>query len=159
MKIGVLCGTLGWHFQDLVRAAQIHRFEITPLSYTQLAAEITGSDSTSQLTGRHAKHSRTEWLRSVDVLLIRAMPMGSLEQVVFRMDLLGQLEKQFSVPIINPPRTIECAVNKYLCLESIRGGVVQVPETRVTEDLDTAIEHFKLFQCDVVTKPILFTSH
>ena len=50
-------------------------------------------------------------LTKFDVVLVRTMPPGSLEQVVFRMDVLGRLEAA-GVPVINPPRAIEAAVDR-----------------------------------------------
>ena len=41
------------------------------------------------------------------------MPAGSLEQVVFRMDLLHAAAAA-GVPVLNPPRAVEACVDKYL---------------------------------------------
>ena len=51
-------------------------------------------------------------LSRADAVLVRTMPPGSLEQVVFRMDLLARLEAA-GIPVVNPPRAIEAAVDKY----------------------------------------------
>jgi len=52
-------------------------------------------------------------LSGCDALLVRSMPPGSLEQVVFRMDALARVEQQ-GTPVLNPPRALEIAIDKYL---------------------------------------------
>ena len=52
-------------------------------------------------------------LAEFDAVLVRTMPPGSLEQVVFRMDCLGRYEAAGGV-VINPARAIEAAVDKFL---------------------------------------------
>ena len=51
----------------------------------------------------------------LDGVLVRMMPPGSLEQVVFRMDALHRVAAA-GVPVLNPPRAVEAAVDKYLTL-------------------------------------------
>ena len=48
-----------------------------------------------------------------DAVIVRTMPPGSLEQVVFRMDLLHRLQRR-GVRVLNPPRAVETCVDKYL---------------------------------------------
>ena len=60
-------------------------------------------------------------LTAVDGVLVRMMPPGSLEQVVFRMDALHRVAAA-GVPVLNPPRAVEAAVDKYLTLALRRGG-------------------------------------
>src|SRR2546423_1010405 len=52
-------------------------------------------------------------LAGFDGVLVRTMPPGSLEQVVFRMDLLPRLAAR-GVRVVNPPRAVEVCVDKYL---------------------------------------------
>ena len=52
---------------------------------------------------------------------MRMMPPGSLEQVVFRMDALHRVAAA-GVPVLNPPRAVEAAVDKYLTLALIEAA-------------------------------------
>ena len=57
------------------------------------------------------------------------MPPGSLEQVVFRMDVLGRLEAAGKV-VINPPRAIEAAVDKYLASAKLAAAGLRIAAHR-----------------------------
>ncbi|MCY2968885.1 MAG: RimK family alpha-L-glutamate ligase, partial [Planctomycetota bacterium] len=81
------------------------------------------------------------------------MPPGSLEQVVFRMNLLGQLETR-GVRVLNPAKAIECAVDKYLTTARLRQAGLPVPATIVCETADAALAAFEQLGGDVVVKPL-----
>ena len=69
-------------------------------------------------------------LTAVDGVLVRMMPPGSLEQVVFRMDALHRVAAA-GVPVLNPPRAVEAAVDKYLTLALLEAAGLPVPPTWV----------------------------
>ena len=148
MRIGVLAGPGSWHFLDLQRAGG-DQHEIISLSFDDLATEF-GSRSNS---GNSSFRSGEIDLRTLDRLIVRTMPAGSLQQVVFRMDLLGRLESS-GVKILNPPKTIEIAVDKYLSLSLLAEMGVVVPPTAVAESLPAAMDCFSQLGGDVVYKPI-----
>jgi ribosomal protein S6--L-glutamate ligase len=81
------------------------------------------------------------------------MPPGSLEQVVFRMDVLGRLQAA-GVPVINPPRSIECAVDKFLTTARLEAAGLPVPRTVTCQDSETAMQAFESLGGDVVVKPL-----
>jgi ribosomal protein S6--L-glutamate ligase len=81
------------------------------------------------------------------------MPPASLEQVVFRMDMLAQLASQ-GVRIVNSPRAIEAAVDKYLATARLEQAGLLVPETVVCQGVAQAMEGFATLGGDVVVKPI-----
>src|SRR5690606_26294313 len=92
-------------------------------------------------------------LTRLDAVIVRTMPPGSLEQVVFRMDLLARLESA-GVRVINPPKAIECAVDKYLATSKLAAGGLPVPSTMVCQDAEGAMEAFGVLGGDVVVKPL-----
>ena len=61
-----------------------------------------------------------------DGVLVRMMPPGSLEQVVFRMDALHRIAAA-GIPVLNPPRAVEAAVDKYLTLSLLERAGIPVP--------------------------------
>ena len=81
------------------------------------------------------------------------MPPGTLEQVVFRMDALHRLEAM-GIPVLNPPRAVEAAVDKYLALARLESEGLAVPATWVGESADEAVEAFDRLGGDVVVKPL-----
>ena len=92
-------------------------------------------------------------LSSLDAVLVRTMPPGSLEQVVARMDMLAGLEAR-GVRIINPPRALECAVDKYLTTQRLAMAGMPVPPTIICENSDAALDAFESLGRDVVIKPL-----
>ena len=92
-------------------------------------------------------------LDEFDGLIVRTMPPGSLEQVVFRMDRLHALTDR-GVPVLNPPRALEICVDKYLALVRLRDAGLPVPETIVCQHADAALEAFEFLGRDVVVKPL-----
>jgi RimK family alpha-L-glutamate ligase len=144
MRIALLGSTRSWYVADLRRAAGA-RHEILPCTFRDLAAGV----GLSQPEARSAAVD----LRRVDAVLVRAMPPGSLEQVVFRMDVLGQLHHR-GVLVVNPPAAIEAAVDKYLALARIEAAGLRVPRTLVCQTCDEAMEAFARLGGDVVLKPL-----
>ena len=81
------------------------------------------------------------------------MPPGSLEQVVYRMDVLGRLESA-GMMVVNSPKSLECAVDKYLTTAKLHEAGLPVPETIVCEHEDDALAAFEQLGGDVVVKPL-----
>lgn len=81
------------------------------------------------------------------------MQAGSLEQIVFRMDVLQRLKRE-GLTIVNSPKAIEASVDKYLSLALMAQHGVSVPLIRVSQTVEMAVRHFHAFGNDVVVKPI-----
>ncbi|MBS7646395.1 MAG: RimK family alpha-L-glutamate ligase [Candidatus Bathyarchaeia archaeon] len=92
-------------------------------------------------------------LKDLNALIIRPIGRGSLEEIVFRMDLLYRLER-LGFYVVNPPEAIEHCVDKYDLLAILEDNGVPVPRTAVTEDPDEALKAFHELGGDVVVKPI-----
>lgn len=144
MRIAVLASARSWYLNDLRRAAS-GREEITQVDYAQLAADVS--------TGRTVVRAGSIDLADFDCVLLRTMPPGSLEQIILRMDLLGCLEAAGQI-IINPPRAIETAVDKFLATAKLQAAGLPVPETVVCQTVDQAIAAMHQLEGDVVVKPL-----
>jgi len=103
--------------------------------------------------GASPSQSEDRDLTTLDALIVRTMPPGSLEQVVFRMDVLARLEAQ-GVLVINSAKAIECAVDKYLATSKLAADGLPVPQTVVCQDSEAAMEAFDALGGDVVVKPL-----
>src|SRR5205823_6970160 len=112
----------GWHVRDLQRAAALlgHRGE--PIDFRRVIASIPNATS----------------LSNADAVIVRTMPSGSLEQVVFRMDVLHQLEAS-GRRVLNPPRALEVCVDKYLASARLDGAGLPTPPTVVCQDAEAAV--------------------
>jgi len=92
-------------------------------------------------------------LTSFDAVIVRTMPPGSLEQVVYRMDALWRLEAA-GISVLNPAKAVECAVDKYLASARLEAAGLTVPPTIVCENAEAALSAFDRLGKDVVVKPI-----
>jgi ribosomal protein S6--L-glutamate ligase len=138
MKIALLAGGDGWHVRDLRRAAELLGHEAATVDFRRISAAVA--------TG-------AELLAGFDGVVVRTMPPGSLEQVVFRMDLLHRLQAR-GVSVLNPPRAVEICVDKYLATAQLEAAGLRVPPTIVCQHADTALEAFEQLGGDVVVKPL-----
>ncbi|HEX4147332.1 MAG TPA: RimK family alpha-L-glutamate ligase [Pirellulales bacterium] len=143
MHIAVLANADSWYLRDLERAAA-GRHQISGLDFSQLHATLGGAPQI-----RCGEFD----VSAADAVLVRTMPPGSLEQVVFRMDLLSRLTAA-GTPVVNPPRAIEAAVDKYLTSALLESAGLIVPETRVCQDPEQAMQAFGELGGDVVVKPL-----
>jgi len=145
MRFAILCNPDSWYLGDLRRAAA-ERHEILQVHFRDLVSGIGGSQTS--VSARPLGD-----LSSLDALLVRTMPPGSLEQVVFRMDALGRLEATGAV-VVNPARAVEAAVDKYLTSAKLQAAGLLTPRTVVCQTVDDALAAFAELGGDVVMKPL-----
>ena len=144
MKIAVLGSATSWYVGELRRAAG-DQHKIVPVTYRRLTAQIDSSGV--------GVHSGEEDLRRFDALLVRSMPPGSLEQVIFRMNALANLSRA-GVNVVNSPRAIEIAVDKYLATVKLQESGLLVPRTVTCQTWEQALAGFLALGGDVVVKPL-----
>jgi len=89
----------------------------------------------------------------LDAMITRPIGRGSLEEIIFRMNLLHRLERSGLI-IINPPLAIERSVDKYCSLTMFQENGLPVPPTAVTESHDEALKCFYELDQDIVVKPL-----
>ena len=147
ISIGVLAPRESWHFQDLKRAAETFNREI------QLR-RVDFNTLTSQLEdGKESFSDRYGSIAYLDALIVRTMPPGSLQQIIFRMDVLHRLAKS-GVRVFNSPRSVEIAIDKYLSLSLMAEAGIAVPDTSVCQSRRQAASAFQDLGRDVILKPI-----
>jgi len=134
-----------WSSTQLREALARHDIPHTCFSFPQLVARVGCKP--------HINVGNTSIVEKLDALLIRPIGRGSLEEIVFRMDMLYRLQR-LGLYIINPPEAIEHCVDKYDLLAILEENGIPVPRTAVTENVDEALKAFKELGGDVVVKPI-----
>ena len=144
MHIAVLSNPESWTVADLVRAAG-DRHKITTVDFRCLASVVDQRGVGVSAGGVD--------LRSVDCVLVRTMPSGSLEQVVFRMDALARLEASGTL-VVNSAKAVEAAVDKYLATANLQAAGLRVPRTIACQTPQDAIQAFHDLGGDVVVKPL-----
>lgn len=146
MRYAVLADPDSWYLRDLARAAAARDDVATQVSFSEIAAQIGGTGTPRVYSGEHD-------LTSFDAVLVRTMPPGSLEQVVFRMDCLARLEAH-GVCVINPARAVEAAVDKYLTSAKLQAAGLLTPRTITCQTADDAMAAFETLGGHVVVKPL-----
>lgn len=144
MHYAVLCSPDSWYLKDLRRAGA-GRCEITAVNFRDLVAQLV-APAPRFLAGPLD-------LADCDAVLVRTMPPGTLEQVVFRMDLLARLEAAGKL-VVNPPKSIEMAVDKYLASARLAAAGLTTPRTMVCQTHEAALAAFEALGGDVVLKPL-----
>jgi ribosomal protein S6--L-glutamate ligase len=144
IRLAILGSTESWYVQDLRRAAR-RDWELAPIAFRDLYSSV---DTRAWEVG-----SGQVRLNEYDAVLVRTMPPGTLEQVVFRMDALARLEAA-GVPVINPPKAIEAAVDKYLTTCRLAEAGFTVPRSAVCQTPEQALVQFERLGGRVVVKPI-----
>lgn len=137
MHLTILSGHIGWHVADLLRAAAELDFPARIVDFRQLRAS----------SGLPADPI------DADCVVVRSMPAGSLEQVIFRMDVLGEMQSR-GTPIVNSPRALEICIDKYLCGVRLESAGLLVPPTIVCQTAEDAMAAFEKLGGNVVVKPI-----
>jgi RimK family alpha-L-glutamate ligase len=99
------------------------------------------------------KVNNMKLLEELGALVIRPIGRGSLEELVFRMDMLYKLERQGFL-VINPAEAIEHCVDKYDILAILEDNGIPVPRTVATESIKEALKAFAELGGDVVVKPL-----
>lgn len=142
-KVGILSSQRGYHVLDLEEAVRNRGHEPVFYNITRMAGWI-GNDPALQVRGESIDQCRA--------LLVRTIPTGSLEQIIFRMDALHRIES-LGVRVVNSASSIERTVDKYYTSFILADAGIPTPRTLVSEDFQTALAACRKMG-DVVLKPL-----
>jgi RimK family alpha-L-glutamate ligase len=135
----------GWCSTQLRKAMEKQNIIPICFNYHEIVGRINYAPEASV--------NKTDILKDLNVLITRPIARGSVEELMFRMDFLHKLERS-GMLIINPPLSIERAVNKYCSLNLLHERGLPVPRTAVTENPDEALKCFHELGGDIVLKPL-----
>ncbi len=96
---------------------------------------------------------KTDVLAALRAIIVRPIGRGSLEEIIFRMDMLHRLQR-LGMYVLNSPSAIERSVDKYYALSLLEERGLPVPKTVVAESADAALSAFMDLGEDIVVKPI-----
>jgi len=143
VKIGIVGSKGSWHVEALMKALEERGILRDRFPITRLVAKI--SDEPRIRVWEHI-------VEEYDAIIVRSIPRGSLEQIIFRVDVLHRLE-DLGVRVVNSARTIERTVDKYYTSALLESAGIPTPRTVVTERFEEAMEAFRELG-DVVVKPL-----
>ena len=142
VKIGILTrNPNGWATQQLRKAAFELGYQITTFRFRDLSVKIE--------SGNVEVYFRDVKLRDVvDIVLVRPIGKCSLEQAIYRMDLL-HLIKELGIYVINDPKSIEIAIDKFRTLYILALNGLKVPYTIVTEN------EYRIYDVDKIPERLI----
>ncbi len=148
-RAGILASGDRWHAARLSEALARLGWEPVLLPATRLHGRV-GPPAPQ---GASSVGAGEVDLDALDALLIRFIPEGSLDQIVFRVDALHAIHDA-GLLVVNPPRAIERTVDKHWTSQLLARAGIPTPRTVAAESIDDALAAFRVFG-DVVVKPLL----
>lgn len=148
MRIAVLGERGGWHVERLVEALGQRGHATDVVSWSTVGGSIGSGGCTFTPPA----------LDAADVIAVRGMPgVGAagtrLEDVIFRMDALAEVEAR-GTPVVNRPRALEIAIDKYLSLAVLARAGLPVPRTSIVQDEAGARAAWEALGRDCLAKPL-----
>jgi RimK family alpha-L-glutamate ligase len=147
LRVAVLGASGSWHSRGLLTALAGRGHDVLAVPATRLRSVV---DETGTV---HVLGPDGDALDALDLLIVRGLPRGSLEQVIFRMDSLHVIAER-GVRCVNSPRAIERTVDKSWAGALLAMAGVPTPPTVVCERYDAAMQAFDQLGGDVVVKPL-----
>jgi len=144
MRVVVLASRPGWHTDQLLTALSERGHAAALARYEDLVAGLRADTDI---------RSGSSDLSLADLVLARIIPNGSLEQIVFRVDVLHALEEQ-GIRVINPARVIERTVDKLWTSAILQREGLPTPDTIVCESIEAAYPAREQLGGDVIVKPL-----
>ncbi len=151
VKIGIATRNMeAWSSTQVREALTRHGVSYVCFTFPKLIAQL---GSKPYFKVKDVNQQEIDILKDLNALIIRPIGRGSLEELVFRMDMLYKLERE-GFYVINPAEAIEHCVDKYDILSILEDNGVPVPRTFATESANEAVKAFAELGGDVVVKPI-----
>ena len=155
LRVAVVGEPGGWHVGRLLAALAARGHQGTAVRWSELSAELRQAlpGTISADGGLATEQFLPPVLAAADLVVVRGMPGGGLEEIVFRMDLLGRLAAR-GTPVVNSPRGLEIAIDKYLSLARIAAAGLPIPRTIVAQHPDAIQQAWHSLGRDCVAKPL-----
>jgi RimK family alpha-L-glutamate ligase len=147
LRVGVLGASGSWHSRALLDALGARGHAVLAIPATRLRSEVDEHGE------GHVLGPDGDVLDGLDLLIVRGLPRGSLEQIIFRMDVLHVLTDQ-GVRCVNGPRAVERTIDKSWASVLLALAGLPTPPTIVCERYDDAMGAFERLDGDVVVKPL-----
>jgi RimK family alpha-L-glutamate ligase len=145
LQIGVLTRDKNsWCSRELIHAFDKKGIIPYPFSFNDLVVELKENENffTKDI----------DLSKELDSILVRPIGRGSLEEIIYQLDILHSLNRH-GTPIVNNSRAIEIAADKYMTLSVLHSKGIPIPKSVVTENIREAIKFFKN-ESDVLVKPV-----
>jgi glutathione synthase/RimK-type ligase-like ATP-grasp enzyme len=130
LKIGIATRNMeAWSSTQVREALTKHGVPYVCFTFPRLVAQL---GMKPYFKVKDVNQQDVDLLKDLNALIIRPIGRGSLEELVFRMDMLYKLERD-GFYVLNPAEAIEHCVDKYDILAILESAGVPVPRTFATE--------------------------
>jgi ribosomal protein S6--L-glutamate ligase len=158
LSIAIVGAERGWHVGRLREAAVRRGHRPTVVSWESFGTEVvaleaTGSNGTERFTPPPLAEAELILVRGMPAAHLRDRPGGGLEEILFRMNLLGRLEWA-GRRIVNRPRSLEIAIDKHLSLAMLAQAGLPVPRTILAQTPERIREAWRTLGRNAVVKPL-----
>jgi RimK family alpha-L-glutamate ligase len=158
MRVAAIGEPTGWHVGRLIESLTARGHQATVVRWSEITAGLGPGTARGTACGSARDSFSPPALAMADVVLVRGMPGAAapddrLEEVVFRMDALGLMAAR-GTRVINSPRALESAIDKYLSLARLAAAGLPVPRTLVVQDVARVAEAWDALGGDCVMKPL-----
>ena len=146
-KVAIITDDPGWHGEQLKLSLKKYGLKSSYFSLCDFLIEIDKKNSSIEFPGFNGLPSG---------IFVRGVPGGTLEQVIFRLDILHALQ-DLGVAVYNSPRAIERTVDKTLTSILLAHAGLPTPKTWVCESKYKAnkiIERECISNKKIVLKPL-----
>lgn len=155
LSIAILGDPRGWHARRLLEAANQRGHSASIVPWETMGTEVVTGGSTAE------ERFDPPALTAAEVIVVRGMPGaslrdrpgGGLEEILFRMNLLGRLEAS-GRRVVNRPRSLEIAIDKHLSLAMLARAGIPVPRTILAQAPGGIRAAWESLGRDAVVKPL-----
>ena len=137
----------GWHFQQLKNSLENKKHKVTSACLSDINLTIEKNKSNIFVNN--------SLLLDIDNVIVRFVPGGSLEEIVFYLNILKILQSM-NIKVINTASSIECTVDKLFTSHLLNGNGIPTPMTYIFRGHDKAKEfiHNNNSFKEIVYKPL-----
>ncbi len=136
MIIGVVTrNPSSWASANLIRAFEALNHRVVPFGFSDIVAHV-GNRLRLFVHGM-------DILETLSAIVVRPFGRVSLDQAIFRVDLLYAIQDH-GVPVFNRPEAIEKCVDKFRSIVTLLSAGIPVPKTLVTERSSLALKSLEL---------------
>jgi RimK family alpha-L-glutamate ligase len=128
-QIAIVTDDPGWHGRELVNALKNHGLGAHYLSLTECQFTFDNTDQIVRIPGFENRLPLG--------VFVRGVPGGTLEQVIFRLDILHALVNM-GITVYNEPQAIERTVDKAMTTLLLKMAGLPTPNTWVLESMEHA---------------------
>lgn len=128
--IAIITDDPGWHGKQLCQAFAAKGFQASYVSLTECRLQLDDAELPIYIPGFAD--------RLPDAVFVRGVPGGSLEEVVFYLDVLHAL-KMLNIPVYNHARAIELSVDKGMTSFVLQNQGLPTPKTWVLRDREAVL--------------------